>query len=103
MRKTIPQYTIFTCDCCGREQDGRAYQEYLASGSRENCMSDPICCFPVKYRKHNAAAASLEEEFSIEVCPECAQRIHEAIEAVKTRAYAENVQEQLAMCERRKS
>jgi hypothetical protein len=95
MRKTIPQYTIFTCDCCGREQDDRQHQENL-----ELCGSSPteLAAFSVKLELPCTNPIG-----DMEVCYDCIVRLQEAIESVKLRASAENVQEQLAIIDRSKA
>jgi hypothetical protein len=95
MRKTIPQYTIFTCDCCGREQDDRKHKENLELYG----VSPPgLAAFSVKLELPCTNPIG-----DMEVCYDCIVRLQEAIEGVQHRASAENVQEQLAMIYRSKS
>jgi hypothetical protein len=103
MRKTVTQYTIFTCDCCGREQEDRAYQEHLVSGSDKESSAEPVNAYPATWRTPGVHFQHWQTENSLEVCSECAQRIHDAIREVIRKASAENVQEQLAMIERSKA
>jgi len=95
MRKTVPQYTVFTCDCCGREQDDCTHQIKKLENAPD--AGYPFQTYFVSWSKESYG---LESRTSMEVCSECAQRIHDAIQEVIRKASAENVQEQLAMYER---
>lgn len=94
MRKTIPSYTIFTCDCCGREQDDLKRQKHLAQYG-EDLGPHPIYSVQWGYRY-------ADSQQTMELCEECAQRIHDAIQDVKRRASSEALQESLAIYERTK-
>lgn len=104
MRKTIPQYTIFTCDCCGREQDDSAFQQDLVAnqGVVSEHGPEPLRIFPVKWSRRDRNFKEWQNANSMEVCEECAQRIHDAIQDVKRRASSEALQESLAIYERTK-
>ncbi len=50
MRKTIPQYTIFTCDCCGREQDDKERQMSLADAKSTTSFGSALEVFWIKWQ-----------------------------------------------------
>lgn len=92
MRKTIPSYTIFTCDCCGREQDDLKRQKHLAQYG-EDLGPDPI--YGVQWNHRYA-----DTQQSMELCEECSTRIHDAIKDVIRKASSEAIHESLAIIER---
>lgn len=96
MRKTIPSYTIFTCDCCGREQDDKERQMSLIDAQSTEDFGEGLEVFWFKWQRPYAE----DNPIKIDVCKECAQRIHDAIQDVRRRASSEAVQESLAIIER---
>lgn len=96
MRKTVPQYTIFTCDCCGREQDDKERQMSLVEAQSTEDFGNALEVFWFKWQRPYAQ----DNPMKMDVCKECALRIHDAIQDVIRKASAENVQEQLAIIER---
>jgi hypothetical protein len=96
MRKTIPSYTIFTCDCCGREQDDEEHQMSIHDAPSAASFGQGIESTVFQYTIPSMG------HFSYDMCHECSTRIHDAIQDVRRRASSETMCESLAMTTERK-
>lgn len=93
MKTTVPTYTIFTCDSCGREQDDRKYQENMGTGSWDTSASALVI--------HSLSYTSDfdSRQVEMEVCNDCSVLIHHAIQKAVSDAKSEAIQEQLRIVE----
>lgn len=72
----------------------------LADAKSTESFGSALETFSVKWSKRDRNFKEWQNENSMEVCEECAQRIHDAIQAVRRQASSEATQEQLAIIER---